>query len=406
MRLYRPKSPEPEAPAIDRRFRFSNAALEALPPHDPDSPSREAEYSDTEVVGLRMLVSKSGRRFFYFRYRFRGRKRALRVGEFPSVSLKDARQKCHEAKAVLARDMDPAAEREERLGIPTFAAYAVDYLAWARQHKRSWRDDESRINLELVPRFGKLTLDAITPRDIQRMHAEIRERTSNSTANRYLGLMGRMYSLANEWQVYDKNPAHRVKKVPENAPRERFLSREEMGRLLEALDASPSRSAADALKFLILTGLRKNEALQLEWKRVNLSDGTVYLAQTKSGKPRTVVLNTPARELLQQRWEAREGDHPYVFPGRLVGQPVNNPQKAFDEALTKAKIEGNVVIHTLRHSFASLAINAGATLYDVSKLLGHSTTATTTRYAHHERGVLLRASEQAASQLARTGTDG
>ncbi|MBI1317329.1 MAG: tyrosine-type recombinase/integrase [Candidatus Hydrogenedens sp.] len=388
-----------------RRFRFTHALLEALPAHDPDSPSREMEYSDAEVVGLRLLASKTGRRFFYFRYRIRGRKRALRIGEFPSVSLKDARQRCHEAKAALARDADPAAEREERLGIPTFVAYAVDYLAWAKQHKKSWRDDESRINQVLAPRFGKLTLDAITPRDIQRMHAEIRERTSNSTANRFLGLMGRMYSLANEWQVYDKNPAHRVKKVPENAPRERFLSREEIGSLLEALDASPSRSAADALKFLVFTGLRKNEALRLEWRRANLAEGTVYLAQTKSGKPRTVVLNTPARELLQQRWEAREGEHPFVFPGRVAGQPLNNPTKVFDEACRRAEITG-ACIHTLRHSFASLAINAGATLYDVSKLLGHSTTRTTTRYAHHERATLLRASEQAASQMAKTGAEG
>jgi integrase len=235
------------------------------------------------------------------------------------------------------------------------------------------------------------------------MHAEIRERTSNSTANRYLGLMGRMYSLANEWQVYDKNPAHRVKKVPENAPRERFLSREEIGRFLDALDESPSRPAADALKFLVVTGLRKNEALQLEWSRVNREEGTVYLAQTKNGKPRTVVLNTPARDLLEQRWNARTNEHPYVFPGRLKGQPVNNPKKVFEQACAKAGIEG-ACIHTLRHSFASLAINAGASLYDVSKLLGHSTTQTTTRYAHHEHGALLRASEQAASQLARTGT--
>ena len=118
-----------------------------------------------------------------------------------------------------------------------------------------------------------------------------------------------------------------------------------------------------------------------------------------------MVLNTPARELLQQRWEAREEEHPYVFPGRLKGQPVNNPQKVFEDACTRAKIKG-ACIHTLRHSFASLAINAGASLYDVSKLLGHSTTQTTTRYAHHERGALLRASEQAASQLAKTGTEG
>lgn len=328
-----------------------------------------------------------------------------RLGEFPSVGLKEARQRCHEAKGQLARDIDPAAERETRLGIPVFADFAKDYLAWAKQHKRSWRDDESRLNLELVPRFGKRTLDAITPRDIQLMHTQIRERTSNSTGNRYLGLLGRMYSLANEWQVYDKNPAHRVKKVAENPARERFLSREEINRLVEALDASPSRAAADALKFLIYTGLRKTEALELEFSRVNREDGTVFLAHTKNGKPRTVVLNTPARELIERRWAAREDDHPYVFPGRLQGQHVVNPQKVFEEACAAAKIEG-VVIHSLRHTFASLAVNSGVSLYEVSKLLGHSTTQTTTRYAHHEHAVLLRASEQAASHLGRTGTEG
>jgi len=395
----------PQATAVERRFRFSHAALETLPPHDIDSPSREMEYSDTEVVGLRVLVSKTGRRFFYFRYRFRGRKRALRIGEFPSISLKDARQRCHEAKGSLSRDVDPALERETRLGIPVFADFSKDYLDWAKQHKRSWRDDESRINLELIPRFGRLTLDAITPRDIQRMHGEIRERTSNSTGNRYLGLMGRMYSLANEWQVYDKNPAHRVKKVAENPARERFLSREEIVRLVTALDASPSRAAADALKFLLYTGLRKSEALQLEWSRVNPEDGTLFLAHTKNGKPRSVVLNTPARAVIEARWVAREDGHPYVFPGRIKGQPLNNPQKVFEEACAAANIEG-VVIHSLRHTFASLAVNSGVSLYDVSKLLGHSTTQTTTRYAHHEHAVLLKASEQTALQLSKTGTEG
>ena len=118
-----------------------------------------------------------------------------------------------------------------------------------------------------------------------------------------------------------------------------------------------------------------------------------------------MVLNTPARELIEQRWAEREDGHPYVFPGRLKGQPVNNPQKVFEEACATAEIEG-VVIHSLRHTFASLAVNSGVSLYDVSKLLGHSTTQTTTRYAHHEHAVLLKASEQAASHLGRTGTDG
>src|SRR5690606_16592262 len=104
---------------------------------------------------------------------------------------------------------------------------------------------------------------------------------------------------------------------------ERFLSREEIVRLVTALDASPSRAAADALKFLLYTGLRKSEALQLEWSRVNPEDGTLFLAHTKNGKPRSVVLNTPARAVIEARWVAREDGHPYVFPGRIKGKPLN-----------------------------------------------------------------------------------
>jgi integrase len=304
--------------------------LEALPAHDPDSPSREMEYSDAEVVGLRLLASKTGRRFFYFRYRFRGRKRALRIGEFPSVSLKDARQRCHEAKAALARDADPASDRDARRGVPTFAAFAETYLAWAKENKRSWRDDEVRLNLELLPRFGARTLDNLAPREIQAMHAEIRERTSNSTANRYLGLVSRMYSLAMELEQCRDNPAKKVRKAAEKSARERFLTKEELARFLAALEELPGRAAADALAFLALTGLRKSEALGLEWARVNREAGTVYLAHTKNGKPRTVVLNDPAKAILERRWLARGGDHPCVFPGRIAGKPVNNPQKAFE----------------------------------------------------------------------------
>jgi integrase len=395
--------------STERRCRFTHALLESLPAHEAHSPSREMEYSDTEIAGLRLLVSKSGRRFFYLRYRHRGRKRALRIGEFPSVSLKDARQRCHEAKGQLARSEDPAAQREAKRAIPTLAEFSATYLDWARKNKRSWGDDEYRINLELIPRFGRLPLDAIAPRDIQAMHQQIQARTSNSTANRYLGLVSRMYSLANELEVYAENPARKVRKAAENPARERFLGREELGKFLAALEELPGRPAADALAFLALTGLRKNEALLLEWSRVRREEGTVFLAQTKNGKPRTVLLNDAARAVLERRWAEREGEHPYVFPGRLAGKPVNNPQKAFDLACAKAGIAG-ACIHTLRHSFASLALSVGATLYDVSKLLGHSNTQTTARYSHHEGAALLKISQQAAGQIGRAsgeqGKDG
>jgi hypothetical protein len=69
-----------------RRFPFNKRSIDAIPPHDLSSPSREAEYSDAECIELHLRVSKNGRRFFQHRYRYLGRKKSLSLGEYPHIS--------------------------------------------------------------------------------------------------------------------------------------------------------------------------------------------------------------------------------------------------------------------------------------------------------------------------------
>jgi len=90
---------------MSKRFPFNKRSIEALSPHDPNSPSREAEYSDAECIGLKLKVSKGGRKFFQHRYRYMGRKKCLTFGEGPYVSIQDARQKGHEHKSLLSSSM-------------------------------------------------------------------------------------------------------------------------------------------------------------------------------------------------------------------------------------------------------------------------------------------------------------
>jgi len=73
--------------ATTRQFRFSQRLIDALPDHDRASASAMTEYSDTEVVGLKLAVSKSGRKYFWHRYRFRGRKRVSSWGSIHSYFL-------------------------------------------------------------------------------------------------------------------------------------------------------------------------------------------------------------------------------------------------------------------------------------------------------------------------------
>lgn len=257
---------------------------------------------------------------------------------------------------------------------------------------------ETHVNKEIIPLFGKYRLDTITTREIQQFHSNLSKSHTPSTANRYLMLVQRMYSLAMQWSVVEKNPACLVKKFKENNARERYLSNEEVARFLKALDTLDNQVIASGLKFLLFTGLRKSEAFHLEWVAVNREGGTVHLTKTKSGKPRTVILNVLARQIIDEMWAICEGEHAYVFPGKVKGHPVSNPQKPFEIACEKAGVE-SFRIHDLRHSFASLAINSGATLYDVQKLLGHASSQMTQRYAHLADESVRKATEQVAAQI-------
>lgn len=307
--------------------------------------------------------------------------------------------RANEAKGSVARGIDPTTEKAKRDSIPTLAEFSLQFLQWSRQHKRSWRDDESRFKVELLPRFGNRVLDAISPRDILLLHAEVQARSSNSNANRYLALMKRMYTLATEWEILEYNPARVIKKVQENLPRERVLTSKEIPRFLRALDALENRSIAAGLRLLLYTGLRKSEVFLLEWRHVNREKGTLYLAQTKSGKPRLVFLNSLAWQVIEARWEQKGAADRYVFPGRRPGKHVVEVRVSFKLACAMAEITG-VCVHTLRHTFASICVSSGVPLYDVQKLLGHASSQTTQRYAHLEDACQRQATETFATKIA------
>jgi len=112
---------------MSKRFPFTKRSIEALSPHDPNSKSREAEYSDVECIGLKLRVSKGGRKFFQHRYRYMGRKKCLTIGEFPYVTVQDARQRVSENESLLARDIDPSDDRAQKTNDLTFSVFVADF---------------------------------------------------------------------------------------------------------------------------------------------------------------------------------------------------------------------------------------------------------------------------------------
>lgn len=117
-----------------KRFRFTNQLIKSLPPNTSDARSTDAEYSDTEISGLKCLVSRrEGRKKFLLRYLYHGRKRAIAIGHWPEVDVNLARQIAIEHKRSLATGTDPKQERENKRMELTFdELFNQHYLPWAK----------------------------------------------------------------------------------------------------------------------------------------------------------------------------------------------------------------------------------------------------------------------------------
>lgn len=382
---------------VSRKFKFSKTAIDSLPVHPRDSCSREQEYSDEQVTGLKILVSKNGRKFFHFRYSYRKRKKALSIGEFPAVSVQEARDKALEFRNLLSKGIDPQTEKKNRLTALTFSEFTEkEYLPYATQSKKSWKDDQNKLKADMLPVFGEMTLNDITTRDIQKYIVKITERTSGSTANRHYSLLCRMFNLAVQWQFIKENPCKTIRKQKESGGKERFMGEEEIKRFLAALDDIGMNVATCALRFLLFTGLRFSEAITLRWEYVDLKAGQIKLVKTKAGKARAVVLNELAKGVLQDLHAARESD--WVFPGSGPKGHVICLKRTFNKVREIADIH-DFRIHDLRHTFASIAINSGSSLYEVQKLLGHHSSQMTQRYAHLADSSMKSATDGVATSI-------
>ncbi|NYH22470.1 tyrosine-type recombinase/integrase [Paraburkholderia bryophila] len=380
---------------MSKKLAFTKRIVSALV---HDGPGKSTEFSDSTTIGLKLEVYPSSRKIWFFRYTFEGRKRAVRIGEYPAIDLDEARSTAYQHRADVDRGINPADEKRARREELTFRQYADDvYIPHAQVHKKSAKDDIAKLHLHIYKVFGDRKLSAVTKQEISTYHGQVKQSHSPAYANRHLALIKRMLGLAVEWGYLTANAAHGIKLFREENCRETFLSKDEAKRLVDAMASDSNPIACAALKIMLLTGVRRQEALSARWVNVDLDAGIWLLPNTKARKPRQVVLSDAAQQVLHHL-QASAINSPYVFPGRDPTKPLCDPKKTLRRLLAAAGITKPFRIHDTRHSFASLLIADGTPLYTVQKLLGHAQSSTTERYAHLSQGN-LRAGVEAIGQM-------
>jgi len=305
------------------------------------------------------------------------------LGFFGVLTVDEARIIANQYKALIAQGRDPKQEREEFKNRIIFTDFVSEhYLPHARIYKRSVNADESKLKLYLMPKFGQDPLADITTQAIQGYHNHLRVTLSPATANRHLSLLHRIFSLAIQWGYCEKNLASGINKFQENNQHQRFLNNDEIRRLFDAADVDDNVYAAAYIKILLLTGVRRSEVLGMKWEHLQLSGSKQlwYIPHTKTGKSRYVILNPLALQILESL--PKVAGNLYVFRGKVEGQPINNPIKAFKRMIDPAGIEASFRLHDLRHTHASLIINNGGSLYDVQAALNHANSSMSEKYSH------------------------
>jgi integrase len=196
--------------------------------------------------------------------------------------------------------------------------------------------------------------------------------------------LSKIFSLAlTRWhyRTDGSNPCKGIERYQEER-RERYLTPDELQRLLRALTEHTNKQSANIVRLLLMTGARRGEVLSATWGQVDLDRGiwTKPSAHTKQKRRHVVPLSAPAKALLESMKPGAPSEP--LFPSPRDVESSQGDLKRFWHTVCKTAGIQAVRVHDLRHSFASYLASAGASLPLIGDLLGHTQPGTTARYAH------------------------
>lgn len=346
----------------------------------PPTSGNQILVRDSLLIGFAVRITANGFVSFVLNYNCNGAQRRLTIGSPPSWSVAAAREEAKKLRRMADVGRDPLEERRSAKSEPVlselWARYETDVL--------STRADKTQKNVKSIwkrliqPKLGSKKLSAILPQDIDRLHREVSKLTPTQS-NRMLATLQHLFSTAMRWRLVTSNPVKGVQRNREDR-RERFLSHEELSRLLSTLDQRTQTPSILAVRFLLMTGARSGETFRAKWDEIDLKTAvwSKPASNTKNGKSHRVPLSPDAVKLLKILKAKRQNK--YVFYGKARGH-LTTIKKVFNSVMKEAEIV-DIRVHDLRHSYASFLIEQGVTLPVIGRLLGHSQIATTSRYAH------------------------
>lgn len=348
-----------------------------LPQPTSTGKSTQAFYRDQAIPGFALRVTSGGAKSFIVEKRIQGKVRRITLGRYGNLTVEQARKEAQKLIGEVATGKDPISERKaKQTQRITLLEVFEDYLIVRKDLKASTLHDYRRnINYYLKDWQHKPLVD-ITKDMVERRHWELGKR-SKARANNAMRVLRALFNHARaKYEDVQGNPilvANPVDRLGQSRAwykdvrRQTLIKPHQLADWYAATLKLNNETTRDFLHFVLFTGLRKSEALKLEWAWVDLRERSVTIPETKNGRAHMLPLSSFLIELLERRRTTATG--PYVFTSDRTGGHLVEPRTAVERV---AELSGvPFTLHDLRRTFITIAESLDIPGYALKRLLNH-----------------------------------
>ena len=394
-------------------------------------PEKDVVFWDDELARFGLRVKPSGAKTYIVQYRnAAGRTRKLALGRVGVLTPEEARQRAKKALLGVADGQDPSADRHAKREDLLVSDLVEVYLEEGpadkpRKKQSSWDIDASNLRNHAVPLLGRRQAKSLTRADIQRFQADVTAGKSKAsgkglrargrvrvtggagTAWRATVVFAAMLAWAVKRKIIPSNPAEGVE-LNKLQKRERFLSMAEIIKLGDAMREAEYQGVnpvgLNIIRVLLLSGARKTEVASAKCCYLDAEHGALRLPDSKTDE-KVIGLGAPALAILVAL--APEDPDAWIFPATRGDGHFKGVGKIWKKVAERAGIKVGrdagrlgVRVHDLRHSYASVTVAGGDSLFILGKILGHTKASTTEKYAHLNLDPVRSVADRTAKKIA------
>ncbi len=346
---------------------LTDAKIKNLKPrHD-----KQYEIWDEKISGFGCRVSPKGSRSFVLVYRINGRTRRLTLGQYPSLSLSEARKLAQKAKSDIVQGIDPAEKKKSKKEKTyKFESVVNQFIElYAKPRNKSWKETQRLLNTDFTKHWRNKDIRDITKSDVNKI-LDKKAKHTPSAANHAFRAINKMFNWCVERDILTTSPSQGLRLPCPLVKRDRVLDDYELLKIWNAAE-DMSYPYGKVIQILMLTGQRRGEVSSMRWEDLKFDEAIWVIPAdlNKTAKEHIVPLTEGVIKIISSIPKIHDT---LLFPGRDSNKSISGFSKR-KKKLNKNSDTSDWTVHDIRRTVTTGMAKLKTPSHIIEKILNHST---------------------------------